>query len=375
MLRRLHDVDCVPQLLDHCVVWEHHFLVEEYVEGETLLQAIISRHPLVHAAPAREELAAYADWVGNVVAMVEAALRDVHTRGIHFGDLHPGNVLLRPDGRVALVDWEYARDLGDVSARRFGAPGFVAPEDLTGGVAADEHALDCLRLMALVPLVPLLGLDRGKGRTLSDVACREFPLTRGTRRRLRSVRWGSGEGDAAGALFTRAALDWPTIRDSLVSGIHASVTPERDDRLFPGDPLQFSSGGATLAFGAAGVLLALAEVEGKCRKPTSIGWMPPQSVPSRPPDEGCTTACMAWLSSSIGWGGASERSRSCTAPGTGRTFAPRACSAAAPASRSTCCILPARPTTTRCVARPSVSATISPPASPVESRKRTSPAS
>ncbi|MDX3567275.1 lantipeptide synthetase, partial [Streptomyces scabiei] len=55
--------------------------------------------------------------------------------------------------------------------------------------------------------------------------------------------------------------DWPYSRDSMVKAILASATPERDDRLFPGDVAQFSDGGGLgLAHGAAGVLYALAEV-------------------------------------------------------------------------------------------------------------------
>jgi hypothetical protein len=47
----------------------------------------------------------------------------------------------------------------------------------------------------------------------------------------------------------------------MVKAILASATPERDDRLFPGDVAQFSDGGGLgLAHGAAGVLYALAEV-------------------------------------------------------------------------------------------------------------------
>ncbi|MEU9214900.1 lanthionine synthetase LanC family protein, partial [Streptomyces sp. NPDC048415] len=52
--------------------------------------------------------------------------------------------------------------------------------------------------------------------------------------------------------------DWPSSRDSMVEAILASATPERDDRLFPGDIAQFSDGGGLgLAHGAAGVLYAL----------------------------------------------------------------------------------------------------------------------
>ncbi|MEU6675732.1 class III lanthionine synthetase LanKC [Streptomyces sp. NPDC046925] len=70
--------------------------------------------------------------------------------------------------------------------------------------------------------------------------------------------------DVAASLVGHVGLvdlgDWPGSRDSMVKAILASATPERDDRLFPGDIATFADGGGLgLAHGAAGVLYALAE--------------------------------------------------------------------------------------------------------------------
>ncbi|MCC3779995.1 lanthionine synthetase C family protein, partial [Streptomyces sp. UNOB3_S3] len=53
------------------------------------------------------------------------------------------------------------------------------------------------------------------------------------------------------------AGDWEEALDSLRDAIVRSATPEREDRLFPGDVRQFDGQGAALAYGAAGVLHAL----------------------------------------------------------------------------------------------------------------------
>ncbi|MEU1708214.1 hypothetical protein ABZ478_23035 [Streptomyces sp. NPDC005706] len=47
------------------------------------------------------------------------------------------------------------------------------------------------------------------------------------------------------------------LEQALVAAIRASATPERTDRLFPGEPTALHDGGYTLAHGAAGVLYAL----------------------------------------------------------------------------------------------------------------------
>jgi hypothetical protein len=126
----------------------------------------------------------------------------------------------------------------------------------------------------------LFVVDRGKAAHLAEVVAGQFPdlprefldgavaeITRaGSGRRAPSPT----EGSAPAPARTRpapaspfAALaepgDWPYSRDSMVKAILASASPGRDDRLFPGDVAQFTDGGGLgLAYGAAGVLYALA---------------------------------------------------------------------------------------------------------------------
>ncbi|CAM5311221.1 serine/threonine protein kinase [Streptomyces purpurascens] len=74
--------------------------------------------------------------------------------------------------------------------------------------------------------------------------------------------------------------DWPYSRDSMVKAILASATPERDDRLFPGDVAQFSDGGGLgLAHGAAGVLYAL-DTTGAERYEEGERWLLTRTAPA-----------------------------------------------------------------------------------------------
>lgn len=261
-LARLAGLDCVPRLLDYHVVHGHHFLVEEYIEGEPLLQAVQTRLPVTNPEPTPEQLAEYRDWAAGVLDRVARALAAVHARGIRFGDLHPGNVLLRPDGQVVLIDFEFAADLSEETPPGLGAAGFMGPADMTGA-ELDLYALACLRLFMFMMLTPLIDLDRAKLATLVAEACRTeempAPLAADVTRVLCPPDTRSGPDEAA-ELFAAEPPDWPRIRDSLVAGIHASATPDRLDRLFPGGPPQFQTGGFGIAHGAAGVLLALHRV-------------------------------------------------------------------------------------------------------------------
>jgi serine/threonine protein kinase len=262
-LRRLQGLDCVPRLIEYRRAWEHHFLVEEYVEGETLADAMLHRQPLTEPDPTSAARAEYTAWVLAVTGRLGRALDAVHARGVRVGGLHPGNVIVRPDGSVCLVDFELAGDLlNDRRRSALAAVAFTAPPSLSGA-AADRYLLDCIRLWLLLPLDARPAQEPYRVTTLVRAAERLYPLPAGFGAALlRGLRPPEppDELDTAGALLTGDRLDWPAIRDRLVAGIHACATPGRTDRLFPGDPQQFADGGTSLAYGAAGVLHALHHV-------------------------------------------------------------------------------------------------------------------
>ncbi|WP_256105446.1 class III lanthionine synthetase LanKC [Streptomyces sp. ODS05-4] len=257
-LERLSALDCVPRLIGYQVVWEHHFLVEEHIEGKTLRDEVLGRYPLAEPGTSPEALAKYTRWALDMIAKVDHALMAVHAAGVRFGDLHPSNIMVRPDGRVVLIDLEMAGELREDSQPGLAAPGFAAPRTLTGR-AADSYALDCLRQWMFLPLT-LHALDPRKSATLAAAVEEHFPVPPSFGARL-ARRLGAGRPDPgpdeAAALFRAEPPRWPALRDALVRGIHAVATPERDDRLFPGDPQQFVTGGTGLAYGAAGVLYSL----------------------------------------------------------------------------------------------------------------------
>jgi hypothetical protein len=256
VLSKLQSVPHVPRLIKYQTVWEHDFLVEEYIEGATLLDEIILRYPLVHVGSTKAELEEYMEWAQEISNRLEQAVKDIHARGVCIGDLHPSNILVLTNGDVKIVDFECATEITDASFKSsLGAPGF-APQTPMTATDADFHALRNIRLMLLLPLVPLISLQKEKRKTLVRVACELFPMSLEFKQGI-EIESRSEEEDRAAARFASIASDWTRVRDSIVQGIEAAASAGRSDRLFPGDPFQFAFGGATLAYGAAGVLLAI----------------------------------------------------------------------------------------------------------------------
>ncbi|MFC1411404.1 class III lanthionine synthetase LanKC [Streptacidiphilus sp. N1-12] len=255
-LRQLAGLDCVPKLLREFTVWEHHYLAVEYIEGEPLWQFMVRNNPLTRPGADRAAIDDYTARVLDIVDWLQQAVDAVHARGLVFGDLHPANVMLRPDGRICLVDFEVAHRPEVDRAPSMGCPGFVAAHAATG-TARDQYALDSLRLALFLPLTVLLDLDPAKLDELVDAMAGLFPVpssyTEGVRRGLRRPQQPRPRPSEP---FTGAA--GPELRQALVRAISSSATPGRSDRLFPGDPAGLHDGGYTLAHGAAGVLHTLA---------------------------------------------------------------------------------------------------------------------
>ena len=113
-----------------------HFIVTEYVEGQTL-RAQLAQPPL-----SLDETLAIAD-------QILAALSAAHAAGIIHRDIKPENLMLRSDGVVKVLDFGIAKLLprareaagGPAAATRFlsteqglvlGTPGYMSPEQVRG---------------------------------------------------------------------------------------------------------------------------------------------------------------------------------------------------------------------------------------------------
>ncbi|MGA8113691.1 MAG: class III lanthionine synthetase LanKC [Actinocatenispora sp.] len=298
MLGRLADVAEVPDVLDRFTVGEHEFLVLQHIDGVPLNRELVGRYPLGGADISPAARADFRDWALRTVDQVEAAVRRVHAHGVVYGDLHLFNVVVRPDGTPCLLDFEVAAGIEEGRPPALRNQGFAAPRDRTG-FAVDEYALACLRLALFLPMTDLLRLRPTKARHLAEVIAEQFDLSAGyldravetilgapartaatpakdrTHRAVVTSPPGSAQGAPTHDDDLHGVTDpdrWPQVRSALTRAILASATPERDDRLFPGDVEQFRTGGLNLAHGAAGVLYALS-VTGAGRFPEHDQWL------------------------------------------------------------------------------------------------------
>ena len=278
VMTRLSGLGIAPTVRDYFEAGGHHFLAEEFIEGKTLNTELTERYPLTRQDGDQAAAAGYAGWVLRICAAVEEAAGRMHERAVIFNDLHMFNIMVRPDETVAFIDFEAASFLDEGRRVTIGNPGFAAPRD-RAGADVDAYSLACLRLAMFLPVTTLFPLDRAKAPHLATVITGQFPvppvfLERAVRTILGSAPAAPEASPAGYDLFEGGEAGWAGLRDALVTAIRASATPDRVDRLFPGDIDQFRVTGAGLgmAHGAAGVLYALSEAAG-VRVPDYEAWL------------------------------------------------------------------------------------------------------
>jgi serine/threonine protein kinase len=257
-LERLADLATVPRVHDRFPLGEHEFLALEYIDAKPLNKLLVERYPLIDPNAGAEEYREYSRWALHIYHQIERTVDAIHERGLVYGDLHLFNVLVRDDDTAVLIDFEVAGPTEGYRRPGLRNQGFAAPRGVTGP-DVDRYALACLRLALFLPLTAMLRLAPEKARHFAAVIAEHFDVP------------AEFLSEAVETITARPASatpghpprpqpdtsGWATMRQ-LTDAIVDSATPRRDDRLFPGDIEQFHSGGLNLAYGAAGVLHALA---------------------------------------------------------------------------------------------------------------------
>lgn len=101
------------------------FMVTEYVEGRNLDRWLRKQGRLEQSV------------IISIGAQLAAGLDYMHKKGMIHRDLKPGNVILKDDGAIKVIDFGLARSLDEISIRGTqvrGTPAYMAPEQIRGEV-------------------------------------------------------------------------------------------------------------------------------------------------------------------------------------------------------------------------------------------------
>ena len=127
----------VPKIFDRFSEGARHYLVMEYVPGETLEKWLEQRGGRIDQPAALD--------IGAQILEGLVYLHSYRTP-IAYRDLKPDNVIITPEGRVRLIDFGIARHFTRAKATVIGTQGYAAPEQYKGQVdlRSDIYAFGAL---------------------------------------------------------------------------------------------------------------------------------------------------------------------------------------------------------------------------------------
>lgn len=324
LLSLLEDARIAPRPLDFFKEWEHFYLVEEFVDGVALRYFTVGRALALRVRPARRDAEAYYAVYRRVFLSIARVLQVLHDRGIVFGDLSLFNLLvLDEEGtEVRLIDFEGAHEHGVDIPTLIYTPGF-SPEQVKneGQTRMDDDlfGLGSLMLAGVLPVNGVAALAPDAYEPFLRAFVRDLALPddivelirgllhpeRERRTRLPEVirRLEAAPPVRAPSISTEEAdsEDLEALLRRMMGYIHATATPDREDRLFPSAPMLFGTNPLSVAFGACGVAYAMQRVEGQVPARV-IDWILAHDITPEeyPPGLYVGTAGIAWTLLELG---------------------------------------------------------------------------
>ena len=133
--------------------WEHVFLAEEYISGISLDTWLATNYPFA----TKQNPSYYCENVISILKQLKEAIDSIHGRGIGMGDLQPANVIITPENKIKLIDFEAASHVGDLKHSGLMRLGFVGSTDLTRE-QSDWFALLRIARYMFLPIGPVQDL-------------------------------------------------------------------------------------------------------------------------------------------------------------------------------------------------------------------------
>lgn len=123
MLREFHEHPRVPDLYDVLEQEQDIFLVLSDIPGQNLTE-FLNKTAIYHLFPFQQIIT----WSRDLAEILQA----IHEKGFVFADIKPTNVIIGPDEKVYLIDFELATQQGTRDKEKQGTDGYMSPQQCAG---------------------------------------------------------------------------------------------------------------------------------------------------------------------------------------------------------------------------------------------------
>lgn len=123
-LKILNEWSETPKIYWHGKIWEHTFLGIEHMKGVPLNRWVTNNFPLYEVVDKTKD---YLLRVSKIVEKLIDLTNKFHSENVYHQDLHLGNILVKDEDEISIIDWEQAVFSNDEKVvHKVAAPGFRA---------------------------------------------------------------------------------------------------------------------------------------------------------------------------------------------------------------------------------------------------------
>ena len=284
ILRKLSGMGVTPEPIEMFSDWEHLYLVEEYINGMHLGQFTISSNPLIRGKESSEDIRIYVEKLRKIWTRLAHMIETAHNAGVVLGDLSLLNVINTNvvDTELRLIDLEAAWEGGVDTPSNIRTPGFFLPVEQESRKKEDDYyAFGSVMLGTLFPVNNLFDVEPKARVPFANALAKDFRLSQQVSKFIsdcmNSDAMKRPNPNSVSALVNTSSFytNIPVVQDmsaddelvktleGITEYIFASVDINRQDRLYPADPIVFHTNPLSIAAGAVGVSYSLKKLMGE----------------------------------------------------------------------------------------------------------------
>lgn len=132
----------VPKIYDSYMDWEHFYLIEEYIEGQTLNKFVVQNNPIPRNG-SENQVTEYFKRIIEIFISITEFIRILHSNNYIFADFSLDNIMIDNNSTIKFIDMEGCFERGDLS-HSIGTPGFSEKISLENLYESDIYSLGCL---------------------------------------------------------------------------------------------------------------------------------------------------------------------------------------------------------------------------------------
>ncbi|WP_214483784.1 class III lanthionine synthetase LanKC [Bacillus sp. SM2101] len=322
ILNVLKETKVVPDPIALFYEWEHLFLVEGYIEADTLREYIASNSPFLLIDPTEKQLIDFYNNIIKICVNLAKGLEKLHKENVILVDWSPDNIFIKSDFSVMFPDLDGSFIIGKSKKNdAMYSMGFFDSNGTEGkeiSVYNDFYGLGCIFLNLLSPHNNMLGIKPNAHKDFLDELVTEFGLPEEIMEIILSLMDDDPscrpsiqdvitQLEATVVSLSHKFYIKDRISDNIISQtiqgatrfIEETATLKRNDRLYPSDAKMVNS--LSISNGALGVAVTLKLINGEIPS-QHINWVLKQEITCEKYPQGLYVGLsgIAWALSIIG---------------------------------------------------------------------------